>query len=156
MALEIERKFLVNLELLPSLREGQRIVQGYLNEQPQIRFRLIENKIVITIKQLQRDGSRFELESVKESASPEEGAALKNMAIYPVVEKVRYRIPFKGLVWEVDVYQGRNEGLITVDVELPSLDYSFAFPDWVNQEAEITSDERYYNTTLGKNPYCEW
>lgn len=156
LAIEIERKFLVRGNLLPHLELGQRIVQGYLCEEPQIRFRLLENKIVITLKKVQPDGSRFELETEKDMALPEEGSALLNLAIYPVVEKVRYRLPFAGLTWEVDVYQGENQGLITVDVELPSLDFPVVFPDWVDQEREITHDPRYFNTNLGKTPFSHW
>ncbi|GAB6174926.1 CYTH domain-containing protein [Paradesulfitobacterium aromaticivorans] len=156
MAIEIERKFLVREKLLPPLEHGQRIVQGYLCKQPQIRFRLLENKIVLTLKKVQPDGSRFELETETETASPEESSALLDLAIYPVVEKVRYRVLSQDLVWELDIYARDNAGLITVDVELPALDYPLVFPEWVAKDLEITHDPRYFNTNLGKHPYSKW
>ncbi|MHB1651159.1 MAG: CYTH domain-containing protein [Desulfitobacteriaceae bacterium] len=156
MSREIERKFLVSTDKLPTLIEGQRFVQGYLKENPQIRFRLVDERIIITIKSPLPDGSRFELETEKTWGSLEERQILQDLAIFPVIQKIRYSVPFKELVWEIDVYEGVNRGLITVDVELPFLDYSISFPEWVNLEGEITSDPRYFNTNLAQTPYSSW
>ena len=157
MAIEIERKFLVHKERLPRLDGGIRLRQGYLQaESPQVRFRIIDDQVILTVKTLRKDGSRFEFELVKEKVPAEEQTALEELAIYPLVEKVRYRIPFAGLVWEVDLYQGANLGLITVDVELPALDYPLVFPDWVNAGAEVTADPRYFNSYLARCPYSTW
>jgi CYTH domain-containing protein len=156
MALEIERKFLVRPELLPHLQSGLNILQGYLSDEPSIRFRIVGEKVIITIKRLNKDGSRFELETEKSGVSIDEQEDLKSLARYPVIEKIRYRIPYFDLIWEVDVYQGENLGLITVDVELPSLNYPIKFPEWVNPEAEITTDPRYFNWNLGQFPYSKW
>lgn len=156
MAIEIERKFLVHNELLPELSNGTLIIQGYLSETPSIRFRIMNSKIGITVKHLQSDGSRFELETEKDGVSLEEKNQLKALALYPVIEKIRYRIPFQGLVWEVDVYQGENQGLITADVELPHMDYPVKFPEWIRSQDEITTNPRYFNINLGRFPYSQW
>lgn len=157
MAIEIERKFLVLKDKLPSLEGGKRLLQGYLKaEAPQVRFRIVDDRVILTIKAQRQDGSRFEFELMKEKVSAEEQAALQELAIYPIIEKVRYSISFAGLVWEVDVYQGANLGLITVDVELPAFDYPLVFPDWVDGEAEVTQDPRYFNTYLAQFPYSTW
>ena len=154
--IEIERKFLVRQELLPPLVGGQAIIQGYLCKTPQIRFRIINESIIIGIKQSLPDGSRFELETQKGKSSHSERLYLERMSLYPVIEKTRYRVKEKDLVWEIDVYAKENEGLITVDVELPALDYKISFPDWVDEAAEITTNSLYFNTNLGVNPYKTW
>jgi len=156
LALEIERKFLVLSEHLPSLQAGQYIVQGYLSEKPSIRYRLLDDSIVITIKETHEDGSRFEYETFNSKSSLEERSTFKKLSLVPPIEKIRYRIPFEGLIWEVDVYQGENEGLITVDVEFPEIGYPLRFPKWVDAEREITRDPEYSNFNLGKRPYSVW
>lgn len=156
MALEIERKFLVLSEHLPSLQDGQYIVQGYLSETPSIRYRFLDESIVITIKEYQKDGSRFEFETLNPKSSHEERSTLKRLSLVPPIEKIRYRVPFEGLTWEIDVYQGENRGLITVDVELPEIGYLLSFPKWVNTQREITHDPEFSNMNLGRRPYSTW
>lgn len=156
MAIEIERKFLVLRDKLPELKNGQHLVQGYLQYDPQIRFRFIGDKVILAVKTLRDDGSRFEFEAEKNLSTPEERLALYELAIVPPVEKVRYRIPSGSLIWEVDLYAGENEGLVTVDVEIPRLDYPIQFPAWVNVEAEITQDPRYFNFNLARRPFRNW
>ena len=156
MALEIERKFLVLSEHLPSLQDGQYIVQGYLSEKPSIRYRFLDDSIVITIKETHEDGSRFEFETLNPKSSREERSTLKRLSLVPPIEKIRYRIPFEGLTWEVDVYQEENKGLITVDVEFPEVGYPLDFPKWVDTHREITQDTKYFNINLGRSPYSTW
>lgn len=156
MAIEIERKFLVLSEHLPLLQEGQYIVQGYLSEKPSIRFRFLDDSIVITIKEEHEDGSRFEFETLNPKSSSEERGTFKKLSLVPPIEKIRYRIPFEGLIWEIDVYQGENRGLITVDVEFPEIGYPLLFPKWVNTDREITGDSQFSNFNLGRRPYSSW
>jgi len=156
LALEIERKFLVLNEYLPPLQDGQYIVQGYLSETPSIRYRFLDESIVITIKEHKKDGSRFEFETLNPISSYEERSTLKRLSLAPPIEKIRYRVPLEGLIWEIDVYQAENMGLITVDVELPELGYHLNFPKWVNTQREITRDLEFSNMNLGKRPYSTW
>jgi len=156
LAVEIERKFLVLPEHLPSLREGQYIVQGYLSEIPSIRYRLLDDSIMITVKKTHEDGSRFEYETLNPESTPEERSTFRQLSLVPPIEKIRYRIPFEELIWEVDVYQGENRGLITVDVEFPEIGYPLLFPKWVNTEREITRNPEFSNFNLGRRPYTSW
>ncbi|WP_407308657.1 adenylate cyclase [Desulfosporosinus sp. SB140] len=156
MGLEIERKFLVRQEDLPELKGGQYIIQGYLSEEPAVRYRILGASIKITIKEVRSDGSRMEIETVKHKATSDERAALKRLSIVTPIEKIRYRIPYKGLIWEIDNYQKENLGLVTVDVEIPEIGYPLIFPSWVNFEQEITADSRYFNINLGRKPYSKW
>lgn len=156
MAIEIERKFLVFNEHLPSLQGGQYIVQGYLSENPSIRYRFLDESIVITIKEYNKDGSRFEFETLNSKCSQEERSTLKRLSLVPPIEKIRYRIPFEDLTWEIDVYQEENKGLITVDVEFPEIGYPLCFPEWVNTQRDITKDPKFSNINLGRRPYSTW
>jgi adenylate cyclase len=71
-----------------------------------------------------------------------------------IVEKLRYELPWQGLVWEIDVFQGENEGLVIAEIELPHEDALFEKPSWLGQE--ITSDPRYSNAGLAMTPFGRW
>lgn len=157
MALEIERKFLVHGHLLPGLEEGERMIQGYLSEKPSVRFRITGRTMVMTVKDYLKAGRRFELETPAKTVTAEEIEKLQELAVSLPIVKVRHKIPDdQGLVWEVDVYEGENQGLVTVDVELPGEDFPLKFPAWVDAGREITQDARYSNLSLGRNPYSHW
>ncbi len=79
---------------------------------------------------------------------------LRDLARRPLVEKVRYRIPHRGLIWEVDEFSGENAGLLLAEVELERPDQLFAKPEWAGDE--VTGDPRYYNVNLVDNPYTRW
>ena len=72
----------------------------------------------------------------------------------PLIEKTRYRVPFGRLIWEVDVFDGENRGLITAEVELKSEDQAVSIPEWVGQE--VTGDTRYFNANLVAHPFSKW
>ena len=72
----------------------------------------------------------------------------------PIIEKHRYKIEYKGLVWEVDEFHGMNEGLVTAEIELENEEQKFDIPDWVGEE--ITDDPKYYNVNLVKHPFISW
>jgi len=153
--IEIERKFLVSVDKLPPLPKGKRLVQGYLSQHPQVRFRVTGSTVVVAIKHRLNDCERFELETVRENVSDADLDTLYSLALWPPLVKTRHEIAENGLVWEVDVYEDENAGLVTVDVELPTADHPIIFPDWVIPE-EITGVERYKNIHLTQHPYRVW
>ena len=59
-----------------------------------------------------------------------------------------------GKTWEVDVFEGENEGLVMAEIELSSEDEEFTLPEWAVEE--VTGDKRYYNAYLAKTPYKSW
>jgi adenylate cyclase len=89
---------------------------------------------------------RIELEQAKR--------LLDQVCNQPQVEKMRSRIAIGDLVWEVDEFLGSSLGLIIAEVELRSADQVVAVPDWVGEE--VSSDRRYFNSYLAKNPFCTW
>ena len=70
------------------------------------------------------------------------------------VIKNRTKIPFKGKIWEVDEFFGKNKGLVVAEIELKSVNEPFEKPDWVGED--ISEDERYYNVSLMQCPYSQW
>ena len=147
-AWEIERKFLV-AEAPPDLDRYPHAAlrQGYLaltEEGTEVRLRHKADRFFLTVKQgsgLQRAEAEIEL------ARPQFDA-LWPMTAGRRVEKVRYAIAYEGRTIELDVYQGALTGLLTAEVEFPSVETSAAFqpPPWLG--VEITEDARYKNKNL--------
>jgi adenylate cyclase len=70
------------------------------------------------------------------------------------VEKVRHHVPWHGLLWEIDVFEGDNTGLVIAEIELGHERQQFEMPSWIG--AEITGQERYYNSRLARQPFRGW
>lgn len=154
MAKEIERKFLVVGSAWRSLAQGTRYRQGYLNSDKArtVRIRTVGDQAFLTIKGPTIGMTRTEFEY----PIPYDDCVtmLNDLAEQPVIDKIRYKIPMDGLIWEVDEFLGANEGLIVAEVELTSEDQAFEKPDWVGEE--VSGDVRYYNSSLIKAPYTTW
>ena len=81
-------------------------------------------------------------------------AMLNELCEQPLIEKARCKIPFDGLIWEVDEFFGDNKGLIVAEVELNYEDQKIRRPDWIGEE--VTNDPRYFNANLIAHPYKNW
>lgn len=62
------------------------------------------------------------------------------------IEKSRYLVPYENHVFEVDVFHGKNEGLVIAEVELTDVNEWFEKPDWLGEE--VTGRPEYYNSNL--------
>lgn len=154
MALEIERKYLVDLEKLGTLQTGNRIKQGYLstNKEAVVRVRVKNDKAYLTIKGSNVGVSRLEFEY--EIPLDEANEMLEKLCQKPVIDKTRYLIEYENHTFELDIFYGDNDGLVVAEVELSSEDETIKLPSWIKKE--VTLDERYYNSNLMKNPYKNW
>ncbi|HEY9648140.1 MAG TPA: CYTH domain-containing protein [Chroococcidiopsis sp.] len=154
MGIEIERKFLVNGDRWRDLGVAMLYRQGYLTSSPgrTVRVRIAGDRGFLTIKGGGAGISRAEYEY----EIPVEDAAelLDTLCDRPLIEKNRYRIPYEGLIWEVDEFMGENAGLILAEVELSDPSQEVTLPDWVGQE--VSADPRYFNSNLCKQPFCTW
>lgn len=150
MAQEIERKFLVTGDGWTALAESSSLLrQGYLssNAKATVRVRSWDDqKAALTLKGQASGMSRAEYEYEIPLGDARE---LLEMARPHVLEKRRHIVPFGGLIWEVDVFEGRHAGLVIAEVELVSEDQSVTLPDWVG--TEVTDDGRYYNASLSRS-----
>lgn len=152
MAVEIERKFLVAGADWRTA-DGQRIVQGYLNRDRQrtVRVRIAGTQAFLTIKGMTSGATRAEFEYPIPLADAE---ALLALCDGPLIDKIRHRVDHAGLIWEVDEFFGDNAGLVVAEVELASEDQAVDLPLWVT--TEVTSDSRYFNSSLATHPFTRW
>lgn len=153
---EIERKFLVtSTEFLSESIRSNRIVQGYLNSNPErtVRIRIKGTQGFITIKGKGNESgtTRFEWEKEIEVTEAEQ---LLLLCEDGVIDKVRYEIPFGKHLYELDVFEGDNKGLIIAEIELENENESFEKPNWLGEE--VTGNDRYYNASLSISSYKNW
>lgn len=145
---EIERKFLI--EFLPPqiLRSRHyKIAQGYLSNEPggrHVRLRKKGNRPTLTFK-VGRSTAREEREI---TLSQKQFAILWPATVGRRLSKVRYEIPWKKLIIEVDIYRGQNQGLMVAEVEFPNLSSCRKFkpPRWFGRE--VTGQKKYSNVRL--------
>lgn len=149
MGREIERKFLVVSDAWQAAATGSMLLrQGYLssNAKATVRVRSTDDeRAVLTLKGAVEGISRAEYEYAIPIADARE---LLGMAEPHVIEKRRHLVPYGGLIWEVDVFLGRHEGLVMAEVELDDEAQAVTLPDWVG--AEVTQDDRYNNASLSR------
>ena len=150
MAIEIERKFLVDKTRWQPAVEGVRYRQGYLcpGTGITVRIRVAGEQAFVTIKGPTRGYSRAEYEYPIPLSDAEE--MLTNLCQQPLIEKTRYRVEYAGHWWEVDVFGGANKGLILAEIELPREDTRFSLPPWIDRE--VSGDPRYFNSALTRTP----
>ncbi|EGJ70740.1 adenylate cyclase [Bacteroides coprosuis DSM 18011] len=156
MSIEIERKFLVKNNSFKALSsDSSYLKQGYicLDKERTVRVRIKGSKGYLTIKGMSNDSglSRFEWEK---EISLEEANQLFKLVLPGVIEKTRYNVPIEGYIWEIDVFEGGNSGLILAEIELETELSSFVIPSFIGEE--VTGDKRYYNAYLSQSPYDSW
>jgi adenylate cyclase len=151
---EIERKYLVDRAAWKPQDGGIHFKQGYLNTQKErvVRVRIEGDKAKLTIKGVTTGVTRAEFEY----SIPVDDAAvlLDNLCEQPLIDKHRHKESHSGKTWEIDVFHGENDGLVVAEIELGSEGEQFAIPAWAIRE--VSSDPRYYNSNLLKNPFKTW
>jgi len=153
MATEIERKYLVKGEEWRALGIPVQFAQGYLLADGirTVRIRIAGKSGFLTIKGKSDGMSRKEFEY---PIPLEDAHEMMELSTIPIIEKRRSRIDWKGKIWEVDEFEGKNKGLIMAEIELKSEEELFDIPPWIGEE--VTGDIRYYNSYLSQNPFTEW
>ena len=147
---EIERKFLIKRLPVKILRSRHfQIAQGYLANEPRgrhVRLRKKGKTPFLTFK-MGRGLAREEREIRLSLAQFD--------LLWPAtagrrLSKTRYEIPWKTLKIELDIYHGRNHGLMVAEVEFPSHAGRRRFkpPRWFGRE--VTGEKRYSNVRLAR------
>lgn len=146
MGIEIERKFTVVGDTWRSSAKSVRIVQGYMTRDARrvVRIRTMDEKGLITLKGPSRGAARTEFEY--EIPVHDARQMLHELCLEPLIHKTRYYVPHDGLIWEVDEFHAPRAGLILAEIELPSVDYGFKRPDWIQEE--VTGNPLYYNQNM--------
>lgn len=158
--IEIERKFLpspdFNLHDIQNVASKSfKITQGYIcnDANRTVRVRTKGTKGYLTIKGIGNEGnvSRFEWEKEIEISEAE---SLLKLCLANAIIKTRYEVLVDNHIFEIDVFDNANKGLIIIELELSSENKSYPKPLWLGEE--VTSDNRYFNSYLSQNPYGEW
>ncbi len=150
--MEIEKKFLV--KTIPEhlkLFDTSVIEQGYLCAGPVIRIRKLDEEYILTYK------SRTGVNTVEDvCVNREEELPLTREAyehLKPkcdgyIIEKERHRISYEGHTIELDVFHGKNEGLIVAEVEFATIEDArdFEEPEWFGEN--VSGDPHYSNAFL--------
>jgi adenylate cyclase len=160
MGKEIERKFLVYFDLLKAsslLIEGSVIKQAYIATigLTVVRLRVKGLRAYLTIKGANKGVTRSEFEY--EIPVDDAETMIKDLCSGPLVEKVRYEIRSSQNpehIWEIDVFEGENKGLVVAELELKNENENFERPAWLGQE--VSGEARYYNSNLLENPFSAW
>ena len=155
MAIEIEHKFLLaNDDWREHITRSVKYRQGYLSSQTtnSIRIRISDDLAWLNIKSATIGTHRHEYEY--EIPLPDANEIINTLCRKPIIEKTRHFVIDDGNTWEIDEFDGGNQGLIIAEIELSKIGKSFSKPDWLGQE--VTHDLRYYNNNLAIHPYIEW
>ena len=152
--LEVERKFLI--EEMPvdfALGRGVEISQGYLatGDGAEVRLRRKGARCFLTVK----EGSGLARSEYEISLDPEQFECLWMATAGRRVSKIRYEVPVGVVIAELDQYSGELAGLMTVEVEFPSVAEASVFnpPEWFGRE--LTEDPRYANRRLAVDGLAE-
>lgn len=155
--IEIERTYLV--KNVPSVMESGKkseIRQGYFSGLPSpLRIRQKDNYFELTKKFPKKSGDQSTHEEINLPIKKEEFDRLWPLTARSL-EKTRYCVPLPaGLVGELDIFHGKLEGLVFVEVEFTSREQMDAFqpPDWFG--VDVTDEEFSVNSFLAGSSYNE-
>lgn len=127
------------------------MVQGYMrSEDVAIRVRKQGARAVVTFKARESGAVRGEWEYEIPPADAEE--LIGRFCEERVVRKTRHYVPIAGRRWEIDVFEGRHEGLVIAELELDAEDEEFDHPPWLGPE--VTDDASYYNEALALDAHA--
>ncbi|MCP4180656.1 MAG: CYTH domain-containing protein [bacterium] len=154
MGIEIERKFLLVNDKWGKNAKGTYYCQGYIPtaNNTTVRVRIAGDIGYITIKSsiIGITRNEFEYEIPLEDAK----RMLHLLCVKPLIEKTRYKVLYKNKIWEIDVFERENKGLVFAEIELDSETECFEKPDWIGKE--VTGDMKYCNSNLVRYPFLNW
>lgn len=151
--MEIEKKYLVkklpeNLETYPF----NQLEQCYLCVDPVVRIRRRDDAYILTYKsRLGLDQNQDNLCVAHEFEGPltrEAYESLKEKREGEPVTKTRYKIPYGKYTIELDVFEGRQKGVILAEVEFETVEEanSFVPPVWFGED--VSGDYHYRNNYM--------
>ncbi len=147
--MEIERKYLIDKDKLPvnyAENKYRSIEQAYLCTEPVVRVRKQDEEYYLTYKSkglMVRE--EYNLPLTKKSYEH-----LLTKADGTIITKKRYLIPYQPYTIELDVFEGKYDGLILAEVEFESEKQAQDFipPEWFGED--VTFSSKYHNSTLSK------
>ncbi len=151
MGQEIEYRYLLKTRPDTGAVKPNHIMQGYLCTHPGcvVRVRVLGgakgDKGFLTIKgeKIGATAPEFEYEIPADDAK-----AILTLCGDNALTKDRYGlIGPDGMLWDVDIFTGRHEGLMIAEIELPLDGDPYVIPDWLDG-IDVTEDRRLGNASL--------
>ena len=151
MAIEIERRFLVNGEDWKSFAKSKKeFKQGYISTNPNnwtVRVRIEnEEKGFLTLKMPLTGISNHEFEYEIPLSEAELILDLSENKL----QKTRYELNWNNKSWIIDYFKGENHSLVIAEIELISEQEVLIKPNWCGEE--ITGLYQWSNAYLSKLP----
>lgn len=148
--MEIERKFLIK-KLPDNLTsyKARKIEQAYLCTDPVVRVRRDNDVYYLTYK----SKGMIVREEYNLPLTKEAYGHLLAKADGNIITKTRYEIPEKdNLTIELDVFEGKFDGLLLAEVELASEEEALGYipPEWFGED--VSNSTKYHNSTLSRLP----
>ena len=153
MALEIERKFLVESEGYKALGNTSEILQVYLKTSKKMSIRVRIDDMVASLAIKSKVSHRVNRE-YEYNIPIDEARSIIKLDDLPIISKTRYQLENKGHSWEIDEFHGVNAGLVIAEIELAHEDEIFELPEWIGKE--VTEDIKYLNSNLAIHPFSKW
>lgn len=146
---EIERKFLVNSRIGNVLEKSEHKVirQGYISKENDatVRVRTKGMRGFLTVKGKPSGITRSEFEY---EIPYDDAVEMMDEFCTAIITKKRYLVQHDHLIWEVDVFSGKLDGLIIAEIELQQENEEIQLPEWADRE--VTHDHSYSNSELAK------
>ena len=153
--MEIEKKYLITMENIPFKLDEftcHTMEQAYLCTDPVVRVRKEDDNFYMTYKGrgfLSREEYNLPLHA-------EAYEHLLSKADGTVISKKRYVIPFnnnnlgKNLNIELDIFEGKYNGLVLAEIEFESIEDAEAIipPTWFGED--VTYEKKYHNSEMSK------
>ena len=154
MALEIERRFLINNDSWKEFVTKKIFIeQGYLSKNLDdwiIRIRSSRNDYKIALKKHIESFSNFEFEySIPHQDGETIMANLSN-----IIKKERFFLEIEKKSWIIDCFKGNNYPLEIAEIELSREEEDLNLPSFISKE--ITGLRHYSNFSLSNKPFSEW
>lgn len=154
--MEIERKYCIKEFPDISGAEKKEIEQGYLCTDPVVRIRKSNDRYILTCKSHiglgeTSSGDTNICQEIEMPLTREGYLHLRQKADDNYITKTRYILPLEdGHKAELDVFHGKLEGLIFVEVEFSDEEDAQGFvpPKWFGDN--VSADHRYTNSFLSK------
>ncbi len=151
--MEIEQKYRIRELPDVSACEKLEIEQGYLCTDPVVRIRKSNDSFILTYKSkagVQPSDLAVQINQEVELPLTEQAyLQLRDKVDGYLISKTRYKIPLPdGHIGELDIFHGRLDGLVFVEVEFETEAETQTFqpPKWFGEN--VSRDRRYSNSFL--------
>ena len=154
MALEIERRFLINNDNWKEfITRKIYIEQGYLSKSLDgwiIRLRVTSKNTKIALKKHIKGFTNFEFEY----SIPRSDAEIIISNLSSIIKKERYFLEVEKKYWIIDCFKEKNYPLEIAEIELSNEEEDLMLPSFISKE--ITGLNHYSNFSLANNPFSDW